>query len=175
MNRKLKNEELDRLSIDEFKSVDKAPIRVILDNVRSLANVGSVFRTCDAFLIDTLYLCGITGCPPHRDINKTALGATESVNWIFNEDILEVIEECKKDGYTVYSVEQSENSIQLDEMPRSKKVALIFGNEVNGVGQESINKSDGVLEIPQYGTKHSLNISVAAGVAVWETRKRTSQ
>ena len=172
MNRKLKNNELDRLSVVEFKKIEKAPIRIILDDIRSMSNIGSVFRTSDAFRIEELILCGISGRPPHREIQKTALGATDSVKWSYEENVLDAIDHCKKDGYMILSAEQSENSIAVDKMPTFKKVAIILGNEVNGVSQAAIDSSDAVVEIPQDGTKHSLNISVATGIVLWEIRRR---
>ncbi len=171
MNRKLKNVELDRLSVSEFVRAEKAPIRVILEDIRSMSNVGSVFRTADAFRIDELILCGITAVPPHREIQKTALGATESVKWSYKENIVEAINQSKKDGFTVLCAEQSIGSISLDKLPFSEKMAIVLGNEVNGVSQSAINQSHGVVEIPQEGTKHSLNIAVAAGIVLWEIRR----
>ncbi|MGZ3863696.1 MAG: RNA methyltransferase [Bacteroidia bacterium] len=170
MNRKLKNEELGRISNEEFKTVEKTGVVVLLDNVRSLHNVGSVFRTCDAFAIETLYLCGITGTPPNNEINKTALGATESVDWKHEKDIISLINRLKSQDFAVFSVEQAENAVFLrDFTPKTdKKYALIFGNEVNGVSQEAVDLSDGVIEINQGGTKHSLNVAVSAGVVLWE-------
>jgi len=168
--RKLENSELDRLNVDEFKQVEKTPICIVLDNVRSLNNIGSVFRTADAFLIEKIYLCGITATPPHKDIHKTALGATDSVAWEYRENTLELLEELKHADYSVQSVEQAENAMMLNDFKADKdqKYALIFGNEVKGVSQEVVSSSNGVLEIPQYGTKHSLNISVSVGVVVWD-------
>lgn len=170
MNRKLTNEELGRLDIESFRKEDKNQLIAILDNVRSLNNIGSVFRTADAFAIEAVYLCGITAKPPHREINKTALGATESVNWTFFEDTQTAVKKLKEDGWKVYAIEQTENSIMLNEFkPLSdEKIALIFGHEVKGVEQKVINQCDGVIEIPQKGTKHSLNISVSAGVVIWD-------
>jgi len=161
---------LDRLNVDEFKQVEKTPICIVLDNVRSLNNIGSVFRTADAFLIEKIYLCGITATPPHKEIHKTALGATDSVAWEYRENALDLLEELKKDGYTALSVEQAEDAVMLNEFKADKneKYALIFGNEVKGVSQDVVSNSDGVLEIPQYGTKHSLNISVSVGIVVWD-------
>lgn len=175
--RKLLNEELDRKTIDAFKQSEKFPIVVVLDNVRSMNNVGSVFRTADAFLIEAVYLCGITGTPPHRDIQKTALGSTESVTWKYYETTLEAVGNLKFENYKVYSVEQAESAIMLDkfQFKRNEKIALVFGSEVGGVDQEVINKSDGVIEIPQYGTKHSLNISVSVGVVVWDAIAKIQQ
>ncbi|MDL5513206.1 RNA methyltransferase [Arenibacter sp. M-2] len=168
--RKLENSELDRLNIEEFKQVEKTPICIVLDNVRSLNNIGSVFRTADAFLIEKIYLCGITATPPHKEIHKTALGATDSVGWEYRESTMALLEELRAEGYTSLSVEQAENAIMLNnfKIEENKKYALIFGNEVKGVSQEVVSGSDLVLEIPQYGTKHSLNISVSVGVVVWD-------
>lgn len=173
MNRKLKNEELGRLNKQEFKNTAKTRVLVLLDNVRSLHNVGSVFRTCDAFLIETLYLCGYTGHPPNNEINKTALGATESVDWKHEKDIVSLVKNLQQQGYRVLAVEQAENAVFLhDFIPKKdEKYALIFGNEVNGVSQEVVDISDGVIEINQGGTKHSLNIAVSAGVVLWEFYK----
>ena len=168
--RKLKNSELDRLSVDSFKEAPKTPIIIILDNIRSLNNIGSVFRTSDAFLIEKIYLCGITATPPHKDIHKTALGSTETVAWEYVEDTLELVGKLKNDGVIICSIEQAENAIMLNDFsPKpNTKYALVFGNEVKGVKQEVVNASDMVIEIPQYGTKHSLNISVSCGVVVWD-------
>ena len=173
-HRKLANKELARISIEEYKTGDKTPIIVILDNIRSLNNIGSVFRTSDAFRIEKIYLCGYTATPPNKDIQKTALGATDSVEWEHNEDIFEVINDLKKSEVKIYSIEQAENAIMLDEFEIStgQKTAVIFGNEVKGVQQEVINACDGVIEIPQIGTKHSLNISVSCGVILWDYLKR---
>lgn len=168
-NKKLSLTELNRISIEEYKSAEKTPIIVILDNIRSLNNIGSVFRTADAFLIEKIYLCGYTAKPPHKDIRKTALGATESVDWEHKEDIISLINELKKGGVKVYSIEQAENAIMLNDFkPSNEKIAVVLGNEVEGVQQEVINESDGVIEIPQVGTKHSLNISVSCGVVLWD-------
>lgn len=170
MSRKLENSELDRLDVDGFKEAKKSPIIIILDNIRSLNNIGSVFRTADAFLVQKIYLCGITATPPHKDIRKTALGATESVDWEYRKDTVEVVQELKRQGVQTVAVEQAENAVMLNdfEVGATKTIALIFGNEVKGVSQEVVNASDTVLEIPQFGTKHSLNISVSAGVVVWD-------
>ena len=167
--RKLRNSELDRKSVSEFKEAKKTPIIVILDNVRSLNNIGSVFRTADAFLIQKIYLCGITAKPPHKDIQKTALGATETVDWEYVAEALEVVEKLQQQGVKVYSVEQAENAKYLNEFQPQKEItyALVFGNEVKGVQQKVVSASNGVLEIPQLGSKHSLNISVSAGVVLW--------
>jgi len=168
--RKLKNSELERLTPEQFKKVEKTPIIVILDNIRSLNNIGSVFRTSDAFLVEKIYLCGITAKPPHKDIHKTALGATESVAWEYVEDTLELVHSLKINGVGIASIEQTEHSIALqDFIPRkNKKIAIILGNEVKGVQQEVVSNSDYCIEIPQFGTKHSLNISVSYGVVLWD-------
>ena len=169
-NRKIRNNELDRKSIDEFKTAEKTPIIIILDNIRSLNNIGSVFRTADAFLIKKIYLCGITAKPPHKDIHKTALGATETVDWEYVEDTLELVEKLKLQKIKVYAVEQAENAMMLqDFVPEKDTVhAIIFGNEVKGVQQKVVSASDAVIEIPQLGSKHSLNISVSCGVVCWD-------
>lgn len=169
-HRKLKNAELDRKSVEEFKSSNKTPLIVILDNVRSVHNVGSVFRTADAFLIEKIYLCGITAQPPHKDIRKTALGATETVDWEYMKDTVQVVERLKSEGVQVLSIEQAENAVMLNDFQPEpeQKYAVVFGNEVKGVHQDVVTKSDAVIEIPQFGTKHSLNISVSAGVVLWD-------
>lgn len=174
MYKKLQNEELNRISNEEFKEIEKTPIIIVLDNIRSLNNIGSVFRTADAFLIEAIYLCGITATPPHRDIQKTALGATETVTWKQTNTTLEAITELKQNGYQIASIEQTENSTLLHDfmVKPTEKWALVFGNEVNGVEQDVINQSNVVIEIPQYGTKHSLNISVSTGIVVWEIQKQ---
>jgi len=168
--RKLGMDELNRLSVDEFRQSAKMPVVVVLDNIRSMHNVGSVFRTADAFLIRGIYLCGYTPQPPHRDIHKTALGATETVEWKYFQDIREALKELKEEGYRVFAVEQVENSVPLQEMARqhSEKTVVVFGNEVSGVGEEALKLCDGSVEIPQWGMKHSLNISIAAGIVLWE-------
>lgn len=168
--RKLANEELDRKNIEEFKEASKTPIIIILDDIRSLHNIGSVFRSSDAFLVEKIYLCGITAVPPNKEIHKTALGATETVTWEYAENVIEVIEKLKQDKISVYAIEQTENSIMLNDFQTepNQKYALIFGNEVKGVHQKAINASDGVIEIPQLGSKHSLNISVSAGIVIWD-------
>jgi len=168
--RKLTNDELNRLNVDQFKKVEKTPLIIVLDNIRSLNNIGSVFRTADAFLVQKIYLCGITAKPPHKDIRKTALGATESVEWEYASNTNEVIKRLKEKGVQVISIEQAEEACQLHDfrlMPNTA-YALVFGNEVKGVAQEVVSESDSVIEIPQFGTKHSLNISVSAGVVVWD-------
>jgi len=168
--RKLKNSELERLDVAQFKQAVKTPIILVLDNIRSLNNIGSVFRTADAFLIEKVYLCGITAKPPHKDIHKTALGATESVVWEYCENTLELVRLLKAQGLATVAIEQAENAVFLNdfEVITTKKYALIFGNEVKGVAQEVVSECDIVVEIPQYGTKHSLNIAVSAGVVIWD-------
>lgn len=168
--RKLANAELDRLNKEQFKEAKKTPIIVVLDDIRSLHNIGSVFRTADAFLIEKIYLCGITAIPPNKEIHKTALGATETVTWEYAATVLEVITKLKEENVSVFSIEQTENAIMLNDfgVQPNEKYALIFGNEVKGVSQEAINQSNGVIEIPQLGSKHSLNISVSAGIVIWD-------
>ena len=168
--RKLANSELERKTVEDFKQADKTPIILILDDIRSLHNIGSVFRTADAFLIEKIYLCGITAVPPNKEIHKTALGATETVSWEYAKDVLEVIQNLKQENVSVLAIEQVENSIFLQNFSpeENQKYALVFGNEVKGVSQEAVAVCDGVIEIPQLGTKHSLNISVSAGIVVWD-------
>lgn len=168
--RKLRNNELGRITIDEFKKASKTPVIVVLDNIRSLNNVGSVFRTSDAFLIEKIYLCGITATPPNKEIHKTALGATESVEWEYREDISTLLKELKDQEVVIASIEQAEQSTMLNNFQPDpkKKLAVIFGNEVKGVQQVVVSASDFCLEIPQLGTKHSLNISVSCGVVLWD-------
>ncbi|MEI8113527.1 MAG: RNA methyltransferase [Bacteroidia bacterium] len=168
--RKLKNTELDRLSVDEYKETDKTPITVVLDNVRSCNNIGSVFRTSDALLIEKVILCGITATPPNKDIHKTALDAEKSVPWEYFEETELAVAQLKENGYRVFAVEQVENSISLPDFTpeKNQKLALVFGNEVKGVQQSVVNCCDGAIEIPQYGTKHSFNISVSAGIVLWD-------
>ena len=168
--RKLKNNELDRLSVEEFKTSKKTPLIVVLDNIRSLNNIGSVFRTCDAFLIQKIYLCGITAKPPHKDIHKTALGSTDTVAWEYVENTIELIEKLKTEKVKIVSIEQTKNATMLNNFTPQQLTtyAIIFGNEVKGVSQDVVNASDVVIEIPQYGTKHSLNISVSAGIVIWD-------
>lgn len=172
--RKLKNSELPRLSVDEFKISKKTPFVVVLDNIRSLNNIGSVFRTADAFLLEGIYLCGITGTPPNNEIHKTALGAENTVTWKYFSDTNEAIESLKKEGYKIISIEQVENSIFLQnfELEKNQKYAIIFGHEVKGIDQEIVKSSDFCIEIPQLGTKHSLNISVSVGIVLWEFAKK---
>ncbi|MGL5546052.1 MAG: RNA methyltransferase [Tannerellaceae bacterium] len=171
--RKLKITELNRLSVEEFKETDKIPLVVVLDHIRSLNNVGSVFRTADAFKAEAIYLCGITATPPNPEIHKTALGAEDTVNWRYFEDTHEAVKSLKDNGYTVYAVEQVEHSIMLDELTfkAGEKVAIVMGNEVKGVQQSVIDSCDHCIEIPQYGTKHSLNVSVTAGIVMWDCFK----
>ena len=174
MYRKLKITELNRISVEAFKEADKLPLVVVLDNVRSLHNIGSVFRTSDAFRVECICLCGITAVPPHAEIHKTALGAEDTVDWKYYQNTVDAVDELKQNEYTVFSIEQAEGSTMLDkwEMDRNKKYAMVFGNEVKGVEQEVINHSDGCIEIPQYGTKHSLNVSVTAGIVIYECANR---
>jgi tRNA G18 (ribose-2'-O)-methylase SpoU len=168
--RKLKNNELDRLSVDEYKEITKTPITVVLDNVRSCNNIGSVFRTSDALLIENIMLCGITATPPNKDIHKTALDAEKSVPWEYFEETEAAVKKLKESGYRVFAVEQVLNSISLPDFKPEKdqKLALVFGNEVKGVQQSVIDLCHGAIEIPQYGTKHSFNISVSAGIVLWD-------
>lgn len=172
--RKLENRELERKSVEDFKTADKTPIIIILDDIRSLHNIGSVFRTSDAFLIEKIYLCGITAVPPNKEIHKTALGATETVTWEYQKDVLSVIDNLKKEDISVFAIEQVENALFLQdfEVEKGKKYALVFGNEVYGVSQKAIELCSGTIEIPQLGTKHSLNISVSAGIVVWDLFKK---
>ena len=172
--RKLRITEMNRLSVDEFKESHKLPLVVVLDNVRSLYNVGSVFRTSDAFRIEKVILCGISACPPNNEIHKTALGAEDSVDWKFYEDTMDAVKELHDEGYFIYSVEQVTDSTKLQEasIDSTKKYAVILGNEVKGVRQDVIDASDNCLEIPQFGTKHSMNVSVTAGIVIWEMARR---
>ena len=167
--RKLKNNELNRIDIPTFKNSKKIPLIIVLDNVRSLHNIGSVFRTADAFLIEKIYLCGITAKPPHKEIHKTALGSTESVDWEYIEKTSDLVNQLQNENICVLGIEQVENSISLEkfEIESHQKYALIFGNEVKGVQQEVVSKCKGCIEIPQFGTKHSLNISVSTGILIW--------
>lgn len=174
MNKKLKLWELERVSEEEFKQQEKFPLTVVLDDIRSLNNIGSFFRTADAFNVNKIYLCGITATPPHRDIQKTALGATETITWEYREDANELINELRQAGAHVCTIEQTEETVLLhhiNDLPQ-KPMVLVFGNEVNGVNQSIIDASDSVIEIPQFGTKHSLNVSVCAGIVLWEFCKR---
>jgi tRNA G18 (ribose-2'-O)-methylase SpoU len=167
---KLKLEDLNRVGVEEFKQQEKLPIVVILDSVRSMHNVGSIFRTTDGFAVEKIYLCGITAQPPHREIEKTALGATQSIDWVYNADITEVIQELKTAGYNIIAIEQAMNSVMLHEYQPAddQKYALIFGNEVNGVSEEAMKMIDTCIEIPQFGTKHSFNIVISAGIVLWD-------
>ncbi|MBQ6062383.1 MAG: RNA methyltransferase [Prevotella sp.] len=175
--RKLRTIEMNRLSIEEFKQADKLPLIVVLDDVRSLYNVGSVFRTCDAFRVEAIYLCGITATPPSNEIHKTALGAEDSVDWKYFKTAEEAVHDLHQNGYFVYSVEQAEGSTKLNDVGwrmenlRPSKFAIVLGNEVKGVHQSVIDLSDGCLEIPQFGTKHSMNVAVTAGIVIWEFAK----
>ena len=169
MNIKIKNEDLYRLSTADFKASVKAPVHIILDNVRSAQNVGSIFRTMDAFRCTQLHICGISAKPPHREINKTALGSTESIDWIYYNTTKEAIEKLKDDGVAIWAIEQTKNAVMLDrfKINYNHENAFIFGNEVEGVQQEIVDLADGSIEIPQHGSKHSLNISVCAGIVIW--------
>jgi tRNA G18 (ribose-2'-O)-methylase SpoU len=173
MNKKLKLWELNRVSEEDFSKQQKFPIVVILDDIRSLNNIGSFFRTADAFNIEKIYLCGITAVPPHREIQKTALGATQTVNWEYRESLVELVKELQESGTVVGAIEQTEETIFLHQINQIaySKIALIFGNEVDGVAQEAIELCNHVIEVPQFGTKHSLNVSVCAGVVLWEFSK----
>lgn len=173
-NKKYKLWELNRLSEEEFKSQKKNPLIIILDDIRSLNNIGSFFRTADAFNIEKIYLCGITACPPHKDIHKTALGATNTISWEYCKNIEELVEELSLQGTTICTIEQAENTLFLQNISelREEKFALVFGNEVNGVKQAVVDASKYVIEIPQFGTKHSLNVSVCAGIVLWEFCKK---
>ncbi|MDJ0645322.1 MAG: RNA methyltransferase [Flavobacteriaceae bacterium] len=175
--KKLKNSELDRLSTKDFKKARKTPLIVILDNIRSLNNIGSVFRTSDAFLIEKIYLCGITAKPPHKDIHKTALGSTESVAWEYAEDTLQLIKKLQKEGIEIAAIEQADQSVMLNAFypVKDKKLAVVFGNEIKGVQQQVVSASEYCIEIPQFGTKHSLNISVSCGVVLWDLFTKISK
>lgn len=172
--KKLSMDELNRVSTEEFKSQQKTPLVVVMDNVRSMYNVGSIFRTCDGFAVEKLLLCGITACPPHKEISKTALGATESVDWQHYTTTVEAVQELKTAGYDVYAVEQVDTSTSLqDFLPKSgQKMAIVLGNEVFGVDDEVLPLCDGAIEIPQVGTKHSFNVSVAGAITIWEIFKK---
>lgn len=177
MNRKLKLHELNRPSVDEYKAVKKLPVVVVLDNIRSLSNVGSVFRCSDSFGIEAIYLCGITPCPPHREITKTAIGATKSVNWQYFDNTLTALETLKADNYTIISMEQAENTKKLGSVSfiEHEKIAIVMGNEVEGVDQNVVNNSDYCTEIEQFGTKHSLNVSVCTGIVLFEISRQLRQ
>ena len=172
--RKLLNRELERKTVEEFRKSEKSPIIIVLDNVRSQSNIGSIFRTADAFLTRAIYLCGITATPPHRDIQKTALGATESVAWKYYSVTTDAIRDLKEEGYKIIAVEQAEGSVTLDcfKVETDNKYALVFGHEINGVDQEVLNNCDFCIEIPQFGTKHSFNIAISVGIVLWELNKK---
>ncbi len=172
--RKLTNDELNRKSVTEFRASEKSPFIIVLDNVRSLNTVGSIFRTADAFLVEAVWLCGITATPPHREIHKTALGATESVEWKYFESSAEAVRVLKERDYAIVSVEQAEGAVSLDRFATEpgKRYALVFGHEIRGVTEEVVNLSDACIEIPQYGTKHSFNVAVSAGIVLWELAGR---
>ena len=172
--RKLKNEELNRVDVEEFKRLEKIPLIVVLDNIRSMNNIGSVFRTSDSFKIEKIILCGITAQPPQKEIHKTALGATESVDWCYYEQTESAIATLKEEGWEIFAIEQAKNSIMLNdfEWKKSQKIAVVFGHEVKGVSQQVVDACNACIEIPQFGTKHSLNISVCAGVVIWDLFKK---
>ena len=174
--RKLKNSELGRIEINEFKKTPKTPLIIILDDIRSLNNIGSIFRTSDAFLIEKIYLCGITACPPNKDIHKTALGSTESVDWEYSENIEDLVKNLQKEKIFIWSVEQADDSKKLGNLTISRNIkhALIFGNEVKGISQSVVNLSNDVIEVPQFGTKHSLNVSICSGILILEFFKNLS-
>ncbi len=174
MLHKLSTQEMNRLTVEEFHRSEKLPLTVVLDNVRSLNNIGSVFRTSDAFRVEHIALCGITATPPHREIHKTALGAEESVDWSYHEETAVCVKELKERGYRVYAVELAHESLKLDKdtVATDRPIALVFGNEIEGVQEEVMSLCDGFLEIPQYGTKHSLNVSCAAAIVIWEISKQ---
>ena len=171
--KKLSMAELNRITVDDFKSVEKNPLVVVLDNIRSLNNIGSVFRTSDAFRVQSIYLCGITGTPPNKEIHKTALGATESVDWQYFENTEDAVRELQSKKFRVYAVEQAFGSVMLNNftVEENTPIAVVFGNEVNGVREDVMNLVDGCIEIPQFGTKHSFNIAVSAGIVLWELFK----
>jgi 23S rRNA (guanosine2251-2'-O)-methyltransferase len=171
--RKLLNKELERKTIEHFRKSEKSPFIIVLDNVRSQSNIGSIFRTADAFITEAIYLCGITAKPPHREIQKTALGATESVAWKYFTNTMDAIHSLKEEGYKIIGIEQAEGAVALDKfkVERDKRYALVFGHEVNGVDQEVLNRCDSCIEIPQFGTKHSFNIAISAGIVLWQLNK----
>jgi len=177
MNRKLKNSELSRKDIKQFKAAEKTPLIIVLDNIRSLNNIGSVFRTADAFLVEKIYLCGITAKPPHKDIQKTALGATDAVAWEYVENTSNLVDKLQKEGVVVCAIEQAEDAEMLNDFTPEMNIryAVVFGNEVKGVQQDVVTASDTVIEIPQFGTKHSLNISVSCGVVIWDLFSKLSK
>ena len=175
--RKLRNSELNRKSVEEFRKADKSSVVIILDNVRSQSNVGSIFRTADAFLTEAVCLCGITPVPPHREIQKTALGATESVSWKYYPSTADAVNEYRSKGYSIIGIEQAEGSVELQDMDfiRDEKYILIFGHEVNGVAQDIIDMCDTCVEIPQFGTKHSFNIAISVGIVLWDISTKKSR
>jgi 23S rRNA (guanosine2251-2'-O)-methyltransferase len=175
--RKLKNAELGRKSVEEFKNAKKNPFIIVLDNVRSLNNIGSVFRTADGFLVEAVYLCGITAVPPHKDIHKTALGSTDSVHWEYFKDTIEAIKLLKKENYRIIAIEQTDESVMLNDfvIEQDEKYALVFGHEIKGVDQAVVDECDVSIEIPQFGTKHSFNISVSVGIVLWDLIKKTKK
>ena len=175
--KKLTVEEMHRMTVEEFRESEKLPLVVVLDNVRSLNNIGSIFRTGDAFRVERICLCGITATPPHREIHKTALGAEDSVDWSYHEETVECVKELNERGYRIYAVELAHDSLKLDKdtIVTDRPIALVFGNEIDGVQEEVMALCDGFLEIPQYGSKHSLNVSCAAAIAIWETSKQIRQ
>ncbi|MCD8739471.1 RNA methyltransferase [Mucilaginibacter roseus] len=175
--RKLKLDELNRATVDEFKEQEKLPVAVVLDNVRSMHNIGSIFRTSDGFAVEKVVLCGITACPPHREIEKTALGATTSMDWEYYQTPLEAVQKLRGEGYKIIAIEQAENSLMLDTYQPNpvEKYALIFGNEVNGVSDKVMQEIDACIEIPQFGTKHSFNIVVSAGIVLWDFFSKLSK
>ena len=172
--KKLSMDELQRSSIEDFKNSGKHPLVVVLDSVRSMSNVGSIFRTCDGFAVEKLFLCGITAQPPHKEITKTALGATESVDWEYRQDVVELVIQLKNEHFKVFLIEQTDNSIMLDQFQYQPqdKIAIVLGNEVFGVDEKLLPLCDGVIEIPQYGTKHSFNVTIAGGIVIWEIIKQ---
>ncbi len=166
--------DLNRISVDSFHQKEKLPLVIVLDNIRSVYNVGSIFRTCDAFLIECIYLCGITGKPPHVEIHKTALGAEQSVDWVYFKDTMDAVKDLQSKGYEVWSIEQVHESVSLEDfqVQKNHKYAVVFGNEVKGVRQDVVDESKGSIEIPQYGTKHSLNVAISAGIVIWDFFKK---
>lgn len=173
MNRKLKTNDLNRLNVNQYKEVVKHPLVVVLDSIRSLHNVGSIFRSSDAYRIEKVVLCGLTATPPHKEIHKTALGATDAVDWEYYEDVFQAVSDLKEQGFTIVAAEQAENTVMLQDLNETcqNKMAFIFGNEVFGVNQALVSEADFVLEIPQFGTKHSFNVSVSVGVVLWEAMR----
>jgi tRNA G18 (ribose-2'-O)-methylase SpoU len=174
MMKKRSMSDLNRISLKDFKASEKMPVILVLDDVRSAYNVGSIFRTADAFRVERIYICGISARPPHKDISKTALGATESVGWVYFENVMDAIGRLRQDGYRIFAVEQAEGSVSLRDFMASEreKITLVFGHEVNGVRQEVVDSADGCIEIPQFGTKHSFNVAISAGIVLWEVAKK---